>query len=170
MSGDGSFVAFQSQAVLTVDDLNETAARYGTIRITDVYGYDVAAGTVERLSQPLPEGSEATGCRPEGSTGILGPMTNGGDPTIGVDRTYVAFGSNGDLAAERPARFVDALREAAEECTRPTVDLLALPARHRLMPCRRPLTSRPPATPTTCRPWPPSSSRTVRSASWSRCR
>ena len=115
VSGDGSFVAFQSQAALTVDDLDDTTGRFGEIRILDVYGYDVASETVERLSQPLPEGSEATGCRPEGSTGILGPMTNGGDPTIGTDRTYVAFGSNGDLAAERPVPVEEPAAPAAEE-------------------------------------------------------
>ncbi|HUW02585.1 MAG TPA: Calx-beta domain-containing protein [Acidimicrobiales bacterium] len=115
VSGDGTFVAFDSDAALTVDDLNDTTAEFGTVRITDVYGYDIAGGQVERLSQPVPTGLEATGCRPEGSTGILGPMNNGTDAAIGSSREFVSFVSNGDLADERPDPVEPAAAPAVEE-------------------------------------------------------
>jgi hypothetical protein len=115
VSGDGTYVAFESQAALTPDDLNDTLAEFGTVRMPDIYGYDVAGGTVERLSQPLPEGLEATGCRTEGHTGTTAPMSNGVDPTIGLDRSHVSFVSSGDLAAERPVPVVEVTAAAEDE-------------------------------------------------------
>ncbi len=115
VSGDGTYVAFESDAALTADDLNATEDEFGTVRITDVYGYELAGAQVERLSQPVPTGLEATGCRPEGRTGVLGPMNNGADPAIGSTRQFVSFVSNGDLADERPDPVEPAADTAAHD-------------------------------------------------------
>ncbi len=94
VSGDGSTVAFQSQAPLTGDDTNG---------VMDVYTYTMATGAIERISVALTGGTEATGTRVDGHTGATVEQNNGVDPSIDVDGRYVSFTSDGNLAADRSA-------------------------------------------------------------------
>lgn len=98
ISGDGNVVAFQSQAPLTPDDVNGTADNL----VKDVYAVDFAADTFERVSVPMPGGTDATGTRTDGNTGETVPQTNGADPSIDGTGHHVSFGSNGNLTGDRP--------------------------------------------------------------------
>ena len=96
ISGNGSTVAFESEAPLTSDDVNG---------VMDVYTYDMANGSIERISVPAPGGTEATGTRVEGGGSAAGTtvaQVNGIDASIDVDGRYVSFTSDGDLADDRP--------------------------------------------------------------------
>jgi len=92
--GDGTTVAFESEAALVPDDTNG---------VMDAYTYTRATGAVERISVPAPGGTEATGTRIDGHTGDTVAETNGADVAIGSDGRYVVFSSGADLAADRPA-------------------------------------------------------------------
>ena len=94
ISGDGSTVAFESEAPLTADDTNG---------VMDVYTYTMGTGAIERASVPVAGGTEATGTRIDGNTGATVAQINGADPSISVDGRYVSFTSDGNLAADRVA-------------------------------------------------------------------
>ena len=93
ISGDGSAVAFESEAPLTSTDANG---------LMDVYTYTMGTGAIERISVPAPGGTTASGTRTEGHTATTVAQVNGADPSIGIDGRYVSFTSNGNLAADRP--------------------------------------------------------------------
>jgi Tol biopolymer transport system component len=113
ISGNGEFVAFESIAALTADDLNGVGESTCTdaegtyteeIPIADVYrvaiGDDaVVAGSLARQSIPNDvEGAfEAWGFRIDGMTGLCTPGFNGADPAIARDGSRVAFVSAGNL-------------------------------------------------------------------------
>jgi Tol biopolymer transport system component len=99
IAGDGGFVAFESEAPLTSDDANEVDG----VRVRDVYGYDVAAQSLQRVSVAIPGGVEASGCRTEGHTGANVPAVNGVDAQSGYDGRTVVFMSQGDPTLERPS-------------------------------------------------------------------
>lgn len=98
ISGDSNVVAFQSEAPLTPDDLNGTVDNL----VKDVYAVDFAADTFERVSVPVPGGTEATGTRTDGNTGETVAQTNGADPSIDGTGHHVSFVSNGNLTGDRP--------------------------------------------------------------------
>lgn len=121
ISGDGLVVAFESDAVLTADDLNGNK---------DPYLRDLVAKKTVRLGVAVAGGSEATGTRVDGHTGETVPQTNGYDISINRDGRYVSFVSNGDLAADRPvaeeedhtdAALLAAVEEAEDVSTEPAV-------------------------------------------------
>ncbi|MFN8018935.1 MAG: DUF4214 domain-containing protein [Acidimicrobiales bacterium] len=107
ISGDGTVVAFQSEAPLTPDDVNGTADNL----VKDVYARDFAADTFERVSVANPGGTDATGTRVDGNTGETVAQTNGADPSIDGKGHYVAFGSNGNLTGDRPVAEAEAAAE-----------------------------------------------------------
>ena len=92
LSGDGHYVAFQSQAALTPDDTNG---------VLDVYRRDLQTGALERVSVPAPGGTEASGTLVDGHTGETVAQINGSDTAISTDGRYMAFTSNGNLAGAR---------------------------------------------------------------------
>ncbi len=93
LSGDGQYVAFESNAALTPDDTNG---------VLDVYERNLATGALTRVSVPVAGGTEASGTRTDGKTGATVDQVNGSDDNINYDGRYVSFLSNGDLAADRP--------------------------------------------------------------------
>lgn len=121
LSGDGSTVAFESEAPLLPDDVNtvawstctsdpaDPAVPAGTVRgvvdVTDVYRYDLDGKALsdrpsKANTEGLPEGIapfEATGFRIDGHTGLCVPAGNGADPAISADGSSVAFVSSGNL-------------------------------------------------------------------------
>jgi hypothetical protein len=113
ISGDGNFVAFESIAALTADDINGVGESSCTdaegtytaeVPISDVYlveiGDDaVVADGLARQSIPNDvEGAfEAWGFRIDGMTGLCAPSFNGADPAIARDGSRVAFVSAGNL-------------------------------------------------------------------------
>jgi hypothetical protein len=113
ISGNGQFVAFESLAALTADDVNGVGESTCTdaegtyteeVPIADVYlvgiGDDaVVAGSLARQSIPNDvEGAfEAWGFRIDGMTGLCTPGFNGADPAIARDGSRVAFVSAGNL-------------------------------------------------------------------------
>jgi Tol biopolymer transport system component len=111
ISGDGTVVAFQSEAPLTPDDLNGAADNL----VKDVYAVDFEADTFERVSVANAGGTEATGTRTEGSTGATVPQTNGADPAIDGFGRYVAFVSNGNLTGDRPVAEEEVVTAAEGE-------------------------------------------------------
>ena len=95
ISGDGTFIAYQSSGIMTVDDENGTA---------DIYRYGLAdsraPGTTRWSRVDDPEDTlafEATGTRTDGHTGETVPAINGTDPAITFDGRRVAFVSQGNL-------------------------------------------------------------------------
>ncbi|MDA8117453.1 MAG: hypothetical protein M0000_08815 [Actinomycetota bacterium] len=92
ISGNGSFVAFQSFAPLTPDDVNG---------VMDVYSYDLVNNTVTRDSVANSSGTDATGTKVDGHTGATVDLINGQDPDITYDGRYVSFSSNGNLTGDR---------------------------------------------------------------------
>ena len=94
ISGDGTTVAFESDAPLTTDDANG---------VSDVYTYAMGTGTITRVSAALAGGTEATGTRVDGNTGATVPENNGSDPAIGLTGQFVTFTSDGNLTGTRPA-------------------------------------------------------------------
>lgn len=113
ISGDGTVVAFQSEAALTPDDENGT----GENLVKDVYAYDLAADTFERVSVPEPGGTEASGTRTDGNTGETVSQTNGADPAIDAHGRHVAFVSNGNLTGDRPIAEEEATTSAEDVST-----------------------------------------------------
>ena len=110
ISGNGAFVAFESDAPLTSDDLNEVedtcTDESGTVTaivpMTDVYRYGLVDEGLTRWSKANDAGVEiepfeATGFRVDGMTGECVPANNGVDPTIARDGSRIAFVSNGNL-------------------------------------------------------------------------
>ena len=107
ISGDGRFVAFDSDAALTADDQNdsddgcESLETEGDVYITDVYMLGLIDATMVRQSvvdDPTDVlAYEATGCRIDGHTGETAIANNGVDATIDLDGSSVAFVSNGNL-------------------------------------------------------------------------
>ncbi len=93
LSGDGKYVAFESEVALTSDDVNG---------VTDVYVRNLETGVLERASVPAPGGTEASGTRIDGQTGLPVPQINGNDVAISTDGRYISFTSNGDLTGDRP--------------------------------------------------------------------
>ncbi len=94
ISGDGTTVAFESDAPLTTDDVNG---------VSDVYTYAMGTGTITRVSAALAGGTEATGTRVDGNTGDTVPENNGSDPAIGLTGQFVTFTTDGNLTGTRPA-------------------------------------------------------------------
>jgi hypothetical protein len=116
ISGNGQFVAFESIAALTADDVNGVGESTCTdaegtytevVPIADVYlvgiGDDaVVADSLARQSIPNEVGVdiepfEAWGFRVDGMTGLCTPGFNGADPAIARDGSRVAFASAGNL-------------------------------------------------------------------------
>ncbi len=92
ISGNGAFVAFQSFAPLTSDDVNG---------VMDVYSYDLVNNTLTRASVAGSTGTDATGTKVDGHTGATVDLINGQDPDITYDGRYVSFSSNGNLTGDR---------------------------------------------------------------------
>ncbi len=92
ISGNGNFVAFESDAALTPDDVNG---------VRDIYVRDMVNNTVVRASVSNASGTDATGTRIDGKTGATILQINGADPAISFDGRYVTFLSNGNLAGDR---------------------------------------------------------------------
>lgn len=106
ISGDGLYVAFESDAALTPDDTNG---------VRDVYIDTLATNTIERVSVPVAGGTEATGTRVDGNTGETVPQINGSDIAISIDGRYVSFTSDGDLAGDRPTSTEEGTTETSSE-------------------------------------------------------
>ncbi len=94
ISGDGSTVAFESEAPLTADDTNG---------VMDAYTYSMATGAIERVSAAVPGGTEATGTRIDGNTGATVAESNGSDVAISLTGQFATFTSDGNLTGTRPA-------------------------------------------------------------------
>ena len=108
LSGDGTFVAFESKAALTADDDNGGTATCidkagtvvtGFVEPADIYKYALADGSLIRASKAnVVEGAfEASGYRVDGHSGLCVPVNNGVDPAISADGSEIAFVSNGNL-------------------------------------------------------------------------
>ncbi len=111
ISGDGSFVAFESIAGLMAEDTNTRVSTCtsdpkdgsrpgkvsGTVAMPDIYRYEMAGGALDRPSKANEGGTEAQGFKIDGHTGLCVPATNGSDPAIDEDGDYVAFTSGGNV-------------------------------------------------------------------------
>jgi hypothetical protein len=111
ISGNGRWVAFESvSATLTSDDTNG---------VKDVFVRDLVNGTTERVSLANAGGTEASGTRIDGNTGLEVPQINGSDATINRDGSVIAFTTNGDLTADRPEETEEGSVSAAAVSTEP---------------------------------------------------
>lgn len=94
VNGRGTLVAFSSGVDIVAADVNG---------VVDVYLYDLRDDLLaERVSVAIAGGTDASGTRIDGMTGLEVPQVNGYDAAIGWNGLEVAFVSNGDLAADRP--------------------------------------------------------------------
>ena len=107
LSGDGTFVAFESKAALTADDGNggqatctdTTGTVTGWVEPADIYRYAMADDSLIRVSKANDAlgAFEASGYRVDGHSGLCVPVNNGVDPAISADGSEIAFVSNGNL-------------------------------------------------------------------------
>ena len=96
ISGNGLVVAFESTSATLVDgDANG---------VKDVFTRALPTAVTERASvvSEGTDGTEASGTRIDGNTGLEVPQNNGVDPDITRDGGRVVFVTNGDLTGERP--------------------------------------------------------------------
>lgn len=97
VSADGMHVAFESlSSTLTSGDVNG---------VIDAFVRDLNNPLTERASvvDETTGGTEATGTRVDGHTGLIVPQKNGADVTISSNGGLVGFTSNGNLSNDRPA-------------------------------------------------------------------
>jgi Tol biopolymer transport system component len=95
VSADGDHVAFESlSSTLTPGDVNG---------VVDAFVRDRSPALTERVSvvDETAGGTEATGTRIDGNTGLEVPQKNGADVTVGAAGNVISFTSNGNLANDR---------------------------------------------------------------------
>jgi hypothetical protein len=109
ISGDGQYVAFESLAPLTPDDVNEVqdvceeGDEPAFVPMSDVYRFEFGTRAVTRWSLANPDGTgevtptEASGFKIDGHTGECVPASNGADAAISRDGSRIAFVSGGNL-------------------------------------------------------------------------
>ena len=98
ITGDGTAAAFESLGTYDAADVNA---------VMDAFLRVMSAVTTERVSVAIAGGTEATGTRVDGNTGLVVAVKNGTDVSVGLTADLVTFNSNGDLAGDRPPGEVE---------------------------------------------------------------